>query len=236
MTLALQGDLIAGDSVYSVDLSASLQTHRRLVRYRITVTDRLGLSVRVPYADDPEPNFAYLVYNGVPAWQGAVQPGAGGSNGVVFTASSNAMSRLPVVQLIAKSNAVYYATGWKMSGPLGGYSNRYAGSLYFFTGALVYDGKVYDHIRYRARGMGWRYSMVKNMWKVDMNRGHDLEARDDWGEKFKVPWRKLNLGACIQQGDHDHRGEQGMFESVGSRLFQLAGADGFKTFLSRSES
>ena len=88
---------------------------------------------------------------------------------------------------------------------------------------LVDDGKVLDHIRYRARGGVWRYSMTKNMWKFDLNRGHDLEMRDNWGRKYSVPWTKLNLGASIQQGDFNHRGEQGMFESVGFKLFNLAG-------------
>ncbi len=72
----MAGDPVAGDNVFSVDLPASLQVHRRLIRYRITVTDSLGASVRVPYADDPQPNFAYFVYNGVPQWTGAIQPGA----------------------------------------------------------------------------------------------------------------------------------------------------------------
>src|SRR6185436_397717 len=90
-------------------------------------------------------------------------------------------------------------------------------------GTLVYDGKVYDHIHYRARGGVWRYSMVKNMWKFDMNRGHDFEPRDNWGRRWKTPWTKVNLGASIQQGDYNHRGEQGMFEAVGFRYFQLAG-------------
>jgi hypothetical protein len=35
----------------------------------------------------------------------------------------------------------------------------------------------------------------------------------------------LNLGACIQQGDYQHRGEQGMFEAVGFKLFNLAGIE-----------
>ena len=48
-------------------------------------------------------------------------------------------------------------------------------------------------------------------------------------KKYDTQWTKLNLGACIQQGDFQHRGEQGMFESVGSKLFQLAGVDSFNT-------
>jgi hypothetical protein len=207
------GDTDAGDETYTTLIPASVQTHRRLIRYRITVADTLGSSVRVPYADDPQPNFAYFVYDGVPGWRGAVQPGAVGANGTVINYSSNVLSRLPVYHLIARSNTAATATWF----------SRYTGDLYQWAGTLVYDGKVYDHVHYRARGGVWRYSMVKNMWKFDMNRGHDFEPRDNWGRKFKTPWTKLNLGASIQQGDFNHRGEQGMFESVGFRLFQLAG-------------
>ncbi|HXJ57731.1 MAG TPA: lamin tail domain-containing protein [Verrucomicrobiae bacterium] len=206
-------DVTASDAIYSAFIPASVQQHRRLVRYRISVADNLGASVRVPYADDPQPNFAYFVYDGVPGWRGAVQPGAAGANGVVQTFSSNVMGRLPVYHLIARSNTVATATWF----------SRYTGDLYQWWGTLVYDDKVYDHVRYRARGGVWRYSMCKNMWKFDMNRGHDFEPRDNWGHRYQTPWTKLNLGANIQQGDYNHRGEQGMFESLGFRLFQLAG-------------
>jgi Lamin Tail Domain/CotH kinase protein/Immunoglobulin domain/Bacterial TSP3 repeat len=210
------GDAVSGDDTYTVTLPGALQTHRRLIRYRVIANDSGGRSIRVPYADDPQPNFAYFCYNGVPAWTGAVQPGAGGSNGVVVTVSSNEMSRLPALHLIGRSNTIATATWF----------SRYGGDAYQWGGTLVYDGKVYDHIRYRARGGVWRYSMVKNMWKFDFNRGHDFEARDNWGRKYNVPWTKLNLGSCIQQGDFNHRGEQGLFESVGFRLFQMAGVEG----------
>jgi hypothetical protein len=202
-------DAVAGDDIYTAEAPATVQTHRRLIRYRITASDRAGLSIRVPYADDPQPNFAYFVYNGVPAWRGAVRPGT--TPALDF--GSNVMGRLPVYHLIAKSNIVATATWF----------SRYGGDLYQWAGTLVYDGQVYDHIHYRARGGVWRYSMCKNMWKFDLNRGHDFEARDNWGKKYKTTWTKLNLGASIQQGDFNHRGEQGMFESVGFRLFQLMG-------------
>jgi hypothetical protein len=211
----VNGDEFAGDSIYSVELPASLQVHRRLIRYRITATDTTGSTVTVPYADDPQPNFAYFVYDGAPAWQGAVRPGAT----PVVTFDTNVMRRLPLIHLISKRSAVEDATWF----------SRYGGDLYLWTGTLVFDGKVYDHIHYRARGGVWRYAMVKNMWKFDLNRGHDFEMRDDYGRKYKTHWTKLNLGASIQQGDYNHRGEQGMFESVGFRLFNLAGVDSPKT-------
>ncbi len=70
-----QGDATAADGVYTAVMAGVLQTNRLLVRYRISATDSLGASVTTPYADDPQPNFAYYVYNGIPSWTGAVQPG-----------------------------------------------------------------------------------------------------------------------------------------------------------------
>ncbi len=126
------GDVTAGDDVYSATIPASVQTHRRLIRYRITVADTLGASVRLPYTDDPQPNFAYFVYDGVPGWSGAVQPGNAGANGVVQNFSSNTMGRLPAFHLIGRSNTVATATWF----------SRYGGDLYQWGGTLVYDGKV----------------------------------------------------------------------------------------------
>lgn len=214
------GDLLAGDSLYSAILPGTLQTHRRLIRYRFIATDAKGKSIQAPYADDPSPNFAYFVYDGVPAWNGAIQPGsADQTRAQVVTYSSAEMNRLPTYHLVAKKASVETSTWY----------SRYTGDAYPWWGTLVYDGEVYDHVRYRARGGVWRYAMGKNMWKFDFNRGHDFQARDNWGEPYKTKWRKLNLGANIQQGDYLHRGEQGMFEGVGFRLFNLAGLEAPKT-------
>ena len=120
----------------------------------------------------------------------AIQPG-----GAATTYSSTVMNRLPVYHLLSKKASVE-ASNW---------IERYAGDLYKWEGALVYDGKVYDHIHYRARGGVWRYAMGKNMWKMDFNRGHDFHPKDNWGNEYDVGWTKLNLGACIQQGDYLHR-------------------------------
>ncbi len=208
------GDVTAGDSVYTAVLPASLQVHRRLVRYRILAADTGGRSVRAPYEDDPQPNFAYFVYDGVPGWSAAIAPGSADSaKAQVQSFSAAEMGRLPTYHLLSKRTSVEDAT----------WNSKYAGSLYRWWGTLVYDGKVYDHVRYRARGGVWRYAMGKNMWKFDLNRGHDFQARDNYGRKYQATWRKVNLGANIQQGDYLHRGEQGMFESMGFALFNLTG-------------
>ena len=218
------GDVSAGDDTFTAEIPAAVQTHRRLIRYRITVADTGARSVRVPYADDPQPNFAYLCYDGVPGWTGAVQPGTGGANGVAFTVSAAEMSRLPVYQLLTKSNEFAEAVGWAPGLP----NNKYGGDNYLWNGTLVVDGKVYDHIGFRCRGGVWRYSMGKNAMKFSLNRGHDLEVKDNWGRKLKAPWRRLSFRPNIQQGDYLHRGEQGLFEAVGYKLYDLAGANGLR--------
>ena len=214
------GDSLAGDGTYTAVLPPGVQVHRRLIRYRISATGSGGGSITVPYANDPAPNFAYFVYDGVPAWQGAMQPESTDSaRRTVVTYGTNIMRRFPVYHLISKKTSVERST----------WIEKYGGDLYKWKGTLIYEGKVYDHIGYRARGGVWRYAMGKNMWKFDFNRGHDFKPRDNYGRRYRADWTKLNLGSCIQQGDYRHRGEQGMFESVGFALFNLAGVESPKT-------
>ena len=94
---------------------------------------------------------------------------------------------------------------------------------------MIYDGKVYDHIRYRPRGGVHRYQYGKNFWKFDFNRGRRFQARDRGGNKYKTKWDKLNFSSIVQQVNFGHRGEQGLFESVGFKLFELCGVEACKT-------
>jgi len=209
----LDGDLSTGDSIYTVQLPDSLQAHRRLVRYRIGVTDSLGGSLLVPYADDPQPNFAYFVYDGVPAWKGAVRPGR-----LAVQYGTEVMRSLPVYHLISSAEDVHEC----QFVPIPDARCNPEASLYKWTGTLVYDGVVYDHIRYRARG-GWAtYAFGKNRWKFDFNRGHYFQARDDYGNKYKEKWDKLNFSACFQFANTHNRGEHGMYEAVTAKLFAMA--------------
>ena len=208
------GDEEAGDNIFTIVIGASMQVHRRLMRYRITAVDGAGKSITGPYDDDPCPNFAYFVYDGVPAWTAAIRPGI--DEPVTFGA--DVMNSIPVYHLISSRSEVESST-W------GGYG----GSEYRWYGTMVYNGDVYDHIRHRARGGVWRYAMGKNMWKFDFNRGHYFQARDDYGKKYKTTWDKLNFSACIQQGSFGYRGEQGMFEAVGFKMFNMMGSHAPKT-------
>ena len=214
------GDEYANDSIYTVVVPGSLHTHRMLVRYRITATDKTGLSVTGPYAHDPQPNFAYFVYDGVPDWYGAID--ADNEDPLlskIIYYGSFSLTKVPVYHLISKKDSVEHAI----------WLDKYGGDLYKWYGTLVYDGEVYDHIRYRARGGVWRYAMGKNMWKFDFNRGHYFQARDDYGKKYDTTWDKLNFSACIQQGSFGQRGEQGMFEALTFMMFNMAGVPAPKT-------
>jgi len=208
------GDAIPGDDVYTAVLPGTLQTHRRLVRYRITAADSLGASITVPYADDPCPNFAYYVYDGVPSWTGAVRPGI--TTPVTF--EPEVLESMAVYQLITTRKDHEESQYIPNSTAGQDWSNQYR-----YQGTLVYNGEVYDHIRYRPRGGVHRFKMGKNMWKFDFNRGHYFQAHDDYGNPYDVKWDKLNFSAIIQQGNFGQRGEQGLFEWAGFKLHNLAG-------------
>jgi len=214
------GNAAAPVENFSVELPGSLQAHRRLVRYRITAMDAKGQTITAPEPDDSQPNFAYFVYDGIPGWNGAINPNSRDpKKSEIVHYSPGVMRTVQAYHLISKARSVENATWREQTG----------GKEYKYTGTLVSDGAVYDHIRFRARGGVWRYAMGKNMWKFDFNKGHHFRARDDFGRPYRVSWSKVNLRACIQQGDYGHRGEQGLFESVGFRLFSLAGVDAPRT-------
>ncbi len=213
-----------GDGLFTAVVPADVQAHRRLVRYRIVAADTLDTAIRVPYRDDPQPNFAYFVYDGLPSYTGKATPTSADVT-YDFDALPPLQRNVPVYQLITTRQDHVDSQFIPNSTRGGGYS----GSDYLWDGALVFGGRVYDHIRFRARGGGWRYAMGKNMWKFDFNRSHRLQARDEYGREYATEWDKLNFSALIQQGDFDQRGEQGIFEGAGFRLHNLAGNAAPKT-------
>ena len=204
----LNGDAVAGDSIYSVTLPGSIQTNRRLVRYRINATDTLGASVRVPYADDSQSNFAYFVYNGVPSWTGADNPGTTSTQTFGTDITNGGMA---VYHLIA--NATDVANSQYVSS----YENV------DFIGTMVYDGVVYDHVQYSVRGQYSTYVSGKNKWAIHFNTGHDFAARDNYGHLYAEKWGKLVLNANASPWMPVNRGMAGLDEAVSQRLFQLAG-------------
>lgn len=217
------GDVTAGDSIFTCSMPSNIQQNRRLIRYRIIATDNGGASIQAPYGDDPVPNFAYYVYDGVPAWTGSARPGVTGNT----TYPSSLLTELPVYTFITQRqdrlNALSVPYRYNSPDEMQPTTGSYGGSDYRWMGTMVYDGKVYDHISYRARGGVWRYSMGKNMWKFNFRRGNRFEARDDYNRRYDTKWDKLNFSALIQQGNFQQRGEQGLFEAVGFKLHNLSG-------------
>lgn len=208
------GDLSPNDSVYTATLPAALQVHRRLIRYRITLEDSLGNSIRVPYADDGQPNFAYFVYNGVPAWTTAKQPGSTAPQTIPADVMGNSQ---PVYHLIANSTDV---TNSQYSGGSDGVR---------MSGTMVYQGRVYDHIQFYNRGEASTYVSGKNKWRFKFNRSHDFRARDAYGKRYNTDWKTLNFNSCASPWLASQRGVAGLNEYVPHRLYQLAGVTGSNT-------
>ncbi|UCD48782.1 MAG: lamin tail domain-containing protein, partial [Phycisphaerales bacterium] len=172
-------DAIAGDDVYTAILPA--QPHRSLVRYRIQAVDTLGAYTVAPLADDPSLNFAYFVYDGVPDYEGF---------------SAEMLQRLPVYHLVTRAEDMHEALGFDGADQIPQYSA--AGSNpdrfdYKWYGTFVYDGVVYDNIRYRLRGANGRYlgGNTKRSMRFRFNRGHYFQAKDANGEPYPTKWRTL---------------------------------------------
>jgi hypothetical protein len=214
-----QGDAVAGDGTYTAVLPANLQSHRRLVRYRIRCADSRGNSLTVPYSDDEQPNFAYFVYNGVPAWTGAFRPTSHESrpatSAVTYPAAT--VASLAPYQLIANAADVT--------------NSQYNGSFneVRFRGTMVYDGVVYDHIEFKNRGIGSTYVSGKNKWNFFFNRSRDLVARDNWGKKYAETWNNLILNSDASPWVPANRGAAGIEEATATRVLELAGNTAFRT-------
>jgi len=175
------GDATANDGVYTTVLPA--QGNRVLVRYRIVITDALGATRRAPFEDDPSLNFACFVYDGIPDYQGI---------------SANALRSLPVYTLIARNQDVTDCTAYSSAAQLPQFTvgnlahmSRFA---FNWPGTLVYDGEVYDNIRYRLRGANGRYQPGKRSWRFKMNDGRAFQARDQFGNKLSRKWTHITAG------------------------------------------
>jgi hypothetical protein len=205
------GDLVIGDAVYTVTVPGALQLHRRLVRYRITVSDTPGVSVQVPFDDDESPNFAYFCYNGVPDWTASKQPGSAPA----VTYPTAAMDSVSVYHMITKESDVILC---QWTGPTDG--------VYRYFGTIVFEGKVYDHMKYRIRGRASTRQVGRNKWKFNFTRAHPLEARDNYGKKYDVPLDKINVLPGSNPWWRNNASTDGtlLCESAGFRAYQIAGA------------
>ncbi len=167
-------------------------------------------SVRGPYADDPQPNFAYFVYDGVPDYTASLRPGV--SPNVVY--SGNVLEEIATYQLIANATDVQ--------------NSQYNSSFdeVPFSGTFVYDGIVYDHVEFRNRGVASTYQVGKNKWKIEFNTGHFLRARDNYGNLYPEGWDEINILPGTNPWWKNNVSTDGtvLFEPVAFKLYELAGA------------
>ena len=167
------GDAVAGDGLFTAVIPA--KAHRTLMRYRVTATDSLGASVRAPFADDESKNFAYFVYNGVPDYQGI---------------PSATLTSLPTYHFLTRKvdydQCVAYDSSYQLAGNSPGWTFEN------WEATLVFNGKVYDHIKYRLHGGNGRYYFTsKRAFRFFFNPGYDFQNIDNDGEPYPTKWNSL---------------------------------------------
>jgi hypothetical protein len=207
------GDPTADDGTYSAVLPGSLQTHRRLTRYRIRFADALGNLSLAPFADDAAANFAWFTYDGVPAWQGALRPATKvPSNPTrLATYSPATLTSVPVYTLITQNDDL-------LNSQYNGAYNKVR-----FRGTFVADGVVFDNIEFRNRGQASTYNTGKNKWRFHFNPGRDFQAYDNDGEPYSETWGSFSANANAGPWVPVHKGSLGIEEASSLKLYQLAG-------------
>ena len=207
------GDLAADDDIFTVKLPG--QVSRTLVRYRIIVEDTKGSALTVPYADDDCLNFAYFVYDGVPAYVANNRS----VNDAPYTHSKEVMTSLPVYQLLTDEDDFAQCVAYSRDQID---RNQYdARSAYNWYGTFVYNGKVYDNIRYRLRQRNARYAGTgKRSFKFRFNRGSYAQLHDMDGDPYPTKWRTL--------ATHKMRGSRGNFtwgleQAANHQLWNMVG-------------
>ncbi len=201
----LGADSTANNNIYTAAIPASVQQHRRLIRYRVKVSSPAH-DVIYPDQNHTESNYAYYVYDGYPL-----------VNGTYDINQVNPMQEITVITADT--------TSAKYIGPGNGIDNtgQYTGYEYLGEGTIVYNGKVYDHIRFRPRGRTrGRAARTKPGVKFDLNSERGITPQDDCGEEYEEERGKLTLSGTYINDITTH----GMTESVIHKVLQLNGAMG----------
>jgi hypothetical protein len=195
------------DGIHRCVLPAELSRNRRLIRYRIVAEADGTAPVRLPYTDDPTPNFSCYVWNGPAPWTAALQPG----KTEPLTFSSAMQQTLPTFTLIARADDVL-----RSQYDQGSYKHR-------FTGAFVFDGRVYDHMEFNNRGSASTYVSGKNKWGFHFPATHELAMGDQCGRPFTRTWDSFVMNACASPWVQINRGMTGLDEILCARAYELAG-------------
>lgn len=201
-------DTKAGDGVFSALIPATVQQHRRLIRYRISAEDARGQILRVPYADDACPNFSYFCFTGFAPWAG--YPGKPGE-GTPLVFANTLFTTLPTMTLLAVQDDVEKSQ-WD-----GGANKK------DFSGTLVSEGKVYDHIPFSNRGQGSANVSGKNKWGFKFNPTRDFEIAEKANDQHPRTVNSLSMNACASPWVQCNRGMAGLDEALSFRAYEIAG-------------
>ena len=182
------GDAVAGDEIYSATLPA--QINRALVRYRITVADTPGASVRVPYEDDPSLNFAYLRLRRRPGFccghplghrAGALHPPERDAHLTAGLHDADDPGRLRPVRRLRRAPRSRPAT-------------TDARSAFNWSATFVYNGRVYDNIAYRLRQRNARYAGPANAASASASTTATTSSSTTInGNPYPTKWRTPEL-------------------------------------------
>ena len=207
-------DSAAGDEIYSATVPA--QSNRTLVRYRIEAEDGASAKTRAPMLDDGSLNFALFVYEGVPDYVANTRSVLGG---VPRIHPREMLTSLPVYHLLSRAEDVAHCVA--LDGRTIPKSNEPARDKFNWEGAFVYEGYVYDHVKYRLRQANDRYGgSGKRSMRFRFRKGNRLRARDQYGRRYPTRWRTLNSGKMF---DNKRVGNFGLTETLNSVLWNLVG-------------
>ncbi len=196
-------DSIALDGVYTGTIPAFVQTHRKLVRYRIKITQANGDVRYYPDEKHTESNYAYYVYDGH------------ANVGPYDLSTLNPMQEISIITTSAMADT-YIGTG---DASTNGGIYPSPGKDFLGEGTLIYNGKVYDHMRFRPRGGNSRVGRVKPGLKFDMNPERSITTQKDCGDDYDVERSKIILsGGWV--GD---KASHGLAESLIYKLRDLTG-------------
>ena len=111
------------------------------------------------------------------------------------------MHRLPVYHLVTRDEdydeCIAYDTADRVPR-----NNDGARRKFNWPGAFVYDGIVYDHVRYRLRQHNDRYGLAgKRSMRIRFNRSNRLRVKDNYGKRMPTRWRTLNVGKLFDNKD-----------------------------------
>ncbi len=203
-----EGDVKAGDGIFSINVPANYQRHRWLMRYRIIATDVSGKITQSPPPDDTCPNYAWYCDNGPAEWIGTRDPG----KTLPLKFSPDFLNTLQSLILIALQTDVARSQ-WD-----GNFHKQKQ------QGTFVYKGVVYDHIQLNNRGQGSAHIGGKNKWGLKFNKGHDVPIQNHDGSPFPHTCDSLNLNPG---GSTPYipvlRGISGLDEVLSMRAYRLAG-------------